>query len=211
LTPRKPAWPLGFRDGGRPAGGDEIYEGVRHDAGAWLFVHTAMLLLIPLLGLAVFLLLRGLESRAATVSRIALVFYTAYEVTVGVGTGLLVDYANGLPTSEQAVVADAIQDYNENAIVGDPASFSLILGFFGWVVAMLAAAVAFRRAGAGWPTTILVAASAIFAVHPPPIGPAGLVCFAAAAVLIERRRARDGLPLDGQRAKGDVAPKPVAT
>jgi lysylphosphatidylglycerol synthetase-like protein (DUF2156 family) len=198
-----------------PAGGDDIYEGVRHDAGAWLFVHTAMLLLIPLLGLAVFLLLRGLESRAATVSRIALVFflvfYTAYEVTVGVGTGLLVDYANGLPTSEQAVVADAIQDYNENAIVGDPASFSLILGFFGWVVAMLAAAFAFRRAGAGWPSTILLAASAIFAVHPPPIGPAGLACFAAAAVLIERRRARGGLALDDQVAKGDVAPKPVAT
>ena len=198
-----------------PAGGEDIFEGVRHDAGAWLFVHTAMLLLIPLLGLAVFLLLRGLESRAATVSRIALVFflafYTAYEVTVGVGTGLLVDYANGLPTSEQAVVADAIQDYNENAIVGDPASFSLILGFFGWVVAMLAAAFAFQRAGAGWPATILVAASAIFAVHPPPIGPAGLICFAAAAVLIERRRARNGLALDGQRAKGGVAPKPVAT
>lgn len=198
-----------------PAGGDEIYEGVRHDVGAWLFVHTAMLLLIPLLGLAVFLLLRGLEGLAATVSRIALVFflvfYTAYEVTVGVGTGLLVDYANGLTAADQAVVADAIQDYNENAIVGDPASFSLILGFFGWVVAMLTAAFAFQRAGAGWPATILVAASAIFAVHPPPIGPAGLVCFAAAAVLIERRRARDELALVGRPAKGNVAPKPIAT
>ena len=193
-----------------PAGGDEIYEGVRHDVGAWLFVHTAMLLLIPFLGLAVFLLLRGLEGLAASVSRIALVFflvfYTAYEVTVGVGTGLLVDYANGLPAADQAVVADAIQDYNENAIVGDPASFSLILGFFGWVVAMLAAAVAFRRAGAGWAVTLLLGASAIFAVHPPPIGPAGLVCLAAAAALIVRRQARDARALAAPPATAGLAP-----
>jgi hypothetical protein len=194
-----------------PPGGDEIYEGVRHDVGAWLFVHITMLLLIPLLGLAVFVLLRGVEGLAATVSRVALVFflvfYTAYEVTIGVGTGLLVDYTNGLSPADQAVVADAIQDYNENAIVGDPASFSLILGFFGWVVAMLAAAVAFKRAGVGWPATVLLGASAVFAVHPPPIGPVGLVCFAAAAVLIERRRAR--VVAADRRTGGDVASKPI--
>ena len=193
-----------------PPGGDEIYEGVRHDVGAWLFVHTAMLFLIPLLGFAVFLLLRGLEGLAATVSRVALVFflvfYTAYEVTIGVGTGLLVDYTNGLTPADQAVVAGAIQDYNENAIVGDPASFSLILGFFGWVVAMVAAAVAFRRAGMGWPATLLLGASAIFAVHPPPIGPIGLVCFAAAAVLIERRRAHDARAATVTRATAGLAP-----
>ena len=55
---------------------------------------------------------------------------------------------------------------------------------------MIAAAVAFRRAGAGWPVTLLVGGAALFAIHPPPIGPVGLVCFAAAAVLIERSRAR---------------------
>ena len=133
------------------------------------------------------------------VSRVALifflVFYTAYEVTVGVGTGILVDYANDLPTAEQAAVADAIQDYNGGAILGDPASVSLILGFFGWVVAMLAAAVAFRRAGGGWPVTLLIGFAALFAVHPPPVGPIGLVCFAAAAVLIERAWTRDARAL----------------
>ncbi len=178
-----------------PPGGENVYEGVRDDVGAWLFVHTAFLLFTPLIAIAVFLLLSGLKGRAATVSRVALifflVFYTAWEVTIGVGTGILVDYANGLPAAEQAVVADAIQDYNQSPILGDPVSVSLILGFFGWVVAMLAAAVAFRRAGAGWPTTLLVGFSALFAIHPPPVGPVGLVCFAAAAVLIERARARD--------------------
>jgi hypothetical protein len=178
-----------------PAGGTDVYEDVRDDVGAWLFVHTTFLFFIPLLGIATYLLLRGLESRAATLSRVALVFflvfYTAYEVTVGLGSGVLVDYANGLPPAEQAAVADAIRDYNENDILGDPVSVSLVLGFFGWVVAMLAAAVAFRRAGAGWPVTVLVGLAALFAIHPPPVGPIGLACFAAAAVLIERARARD--------------------
>jgi hypothetical protein len=176
-----------------PAGGEDVYEGVRDDVEAWLFVHTAFLFFTPLLGIAAYVLLSGLTGRAATVSRVALVFflvfYTAYEVTVGVGTGVLVDYANGLPPDEQAVVADAIQDYNRNAILSDP-SISFVLGALGWIVCMIAAAVAFRRAGAGWPLTILIGLAALFAIHPPPIGPIGLACFAAAAVLIERGRAR---------------------
>jgi hypothetical protein len=191
-----------------PAGGDDVYEGVRHDVGAWMLVHTVFLIFIPLIGLAAYLLVSGLDGRAATVSRVALlfflVFYTAYEVTVGVGTGILVDYANGLPADEQAVVADAIQDYNRSGLVGDPASFSLLVGFFGWVVAMFAAAIAFRRAGAGWLVTVLVGFAALFAIHPPPIGPVGLACLAAAAVLIERWRG-------DTRALGDRSAVPVAT
>jgi hypothetical protein len=177
-----------------PPGGDDIYESLRNDVDAWLFVHFTFLLFTPLLAIATYLLLSGLESRAATVSRVALVFflvfYTAYEVTVGVGTAILVDYANGLPAAEQAAVADAIQDYNGSAILGDPMSVALFLGLAGWVVAMIAAAVALRRAGAGWPATVLVGIAALFAIHPPPVGPIGLVCFAAAAALIERARAR---------------------
>ena len=157
-------------------------------------MHTAFLLFTPLIAIAAYLMLGDLKSRAATVSRVALifflVFYTAWEVTIGVGTGILVDYANDLPAAEQAVVADAIQDYNRNAIIADP-SVSFVLGALGWVVALVAAAVAFNRAGAGWPVTLLVGFAALFAVHPPPIGPIGLVCLAAAAVLIERARARD--------------------
>jgi hypothetical protein len=177
-----------------PPGGENVYEGVRDDVGAWLFVHTAFLLFTPLIAIAAYLMLGDLKSRAATVSRVALVFflvfYTAWEVTIGVGTGILVDYANGLPAAEQAVVADAIQDYNRNAIIADP-SISFVLGALGWVVALVAAAVAFNRAGAGWLVTLLVGFSALFAIHPPPVGPVALVCFAAAAVLIERARARE--------------------
>ena len=177
-----------------PAGGENVYEGVRNDVDAWLTVHTVFLLATPLLGIAAFVLLHGISSRAATVSRIALVFvlvfYTAYESNVGIGTGILVDYANGLPAAEQAVVADAIQDYNRNWIITDP-SLSLLAGGLGWIVAMIAAAVAFRQVGASWGLTLLIGFAAVFAVHPPPVGPIGLVCFAAAFVLVERARSRN--------------------
>jgi hypothetical protein len=177
-----------------PPGGEDVFEGVSPDAGEWLGVHAATLLAFPFLGLAAFALLRGVESLAATISRVAvvlfLVFYTAYEVTVGVGTGFLVRYANDLPAAEQAAVADAIQEYNRNWLTAEPSSISLIVGFLGWVVAMVAAAVALRRAGATWPLTLLVGGAALFAIHPPPVGPVGLLCLAAAGILVERWRAR---------------------
>jgi hypothetical protein len=215
LTPLALAIVLSFHPAGA-TGTDDIYAGVSEDVDDWLFVHTGFLLATPLLAIGAFLLLRGLTGIAATVSRVALVFflcfYTAYEVTIGLGTGVLVDYANGLPSSEQAAVAGAIDHYNSNDVLGDPVSASLILGFFGWVVAMLAAAVALRRAGAGWPATILVGLSAFVAIHPPPVGPVGLLCFAAAAVLLERWRARTAQTND-ERPSPEVAVTPgtVAT
>jgi hypothetical protein len=191
-----------------PAGGEDVFEGVSPDAGAWLFVHTVTLLAFPVLGLAAFALLRGVESLAATVSRVGvvlfLVFYTAYEVTVGVGTGILVDYANDLPAAEQAVVAEAIQDYNRNWIVAEPSSIAMIVGFLGWVVAMFAAAFALRRAGASWPVTLSVAGAALFAIHPPPVGPIGLVFLAAAVVLVERQRAAAARPGDASSPPAEV-------
>jgi hypothetical protein len=199
-----------------PGGGEDVYADVRDDVDAWLFVHTVFLLFIPLLAIAAYVLLRDLTGRAATVSRVSLVFflcfYTAYEVTVGLGSGVLVEYANDRPASEQAVLADAIQHYNQDDILGDPMSVSLALGLLGWVVAMLAAAVAFRKAGAGWPQTVLVGLSAFIAIHPPPVGPAALVFFAAAAVLDERRRAREAAAVpDRPVADVDVAPDAIAT
>ncbi len=199
-----------------PPGGDTVYEGVRDDIDAWRFVHTVFLFFIPLMALAAYLLLDGLHSTAATVSRASLalflVFYTAYEVTVGLGTGILVDYAKGLPAAEQAAVADAIEHYNGDALLADPMSVSLALGLLGWVVALVAAAVALRQAGVGWPATVLVGITALFAIHPPPVGPAALVCFAAAAILIERWRAR-GSPPHVSRANVDapVARDPLAS
>ena len=106
-------------------------------------------------------------------------------------SGILIDYANGLPAGEQAAVADAIEYLNHDDILADPISVALFLGFFGWVVALIAAAVALRRTGSGWGVTLLIGFAALFAIHPPPVGPIALVCLAIAAVLVDRGRTRE--------------------
>ena len=46
-----------------PPGGENIYEDVRDDVGAWLFVHTVFLLFTPLMAIATYVLLSGLDSQ----------------------------------------------------------------------------------------------------------------------------------------------------
>ena len=202
VTPLVLAGVLWFHPGGD---GDTLYEMLRNDVTATLVVHITMLFFIPLMALATFVLLYGLEGRAATVSRYALgvfmAFYTAWEVSVGLVTGYLTDYANGLSASDQAAVAGAIENHNENFVIGD-ASITLLLGSAGWIVAMLAAAVALRAAGASRLVAALIGLASLFAMHPPPVGPIGLVCFAAAAALFEW--GRTGVKV------GALAPAPAA-
>jgi hypothetical protein len=53
-------------------------------------------------------------------------------------------------------------------------------------VATIAAAVAYRHAGAPILAVVLLGLSLFVASHPPPIGPIALVCFAAAVALLAR-------------------------
>ena len=185
--------------------GETIYQSVRPVVDDWILVHITLLLAFPFLALAAFLVLDGLRGRAATVARVALVFfaviYTAWEVMVGLSTGILTDYANKLPVAEQAAVAGAIQDFNEHWIT----QVALLIGFSGWVVAMVATAIAARGAGARWPAVALVGIGAAFVIHPPPIGPIALVSFAAGALLVERARTRAIAPTAREQRPAGVA------
>ena len=60
------------------------------------------------------------------------------------------------------------------------------LGALAWVVAAIAAAVAYRNAGAPTLAWLLLRLSLLVVSHPPPIGPIGLVFFAAAVALLAR-------------------------
>lgn len=177
---------------------ETIYESVRPVVDDWIVVHVVLLLMLPLLALGAFLLLGGLTGRAATVARVALVFfavvYTTWEVMVGLSTGILTDYANGLPAAEQTAVAGAIQDFNEHWVT----QVALVIGFAGWSLAMVATAIAARGTGAGWPAVALLGVAAAFGVHPPPVGPIVLVCFAAGALLVERARGSAGRELEAR-------------
>ena len=183
---------------------DRVYESLRDQVDTYLVVHVGTLVFIGLMGVALYLLVRDLPGRAATVSRLAIgpfvLFYAAWETVIGLAIGVLVQHANDAPARERPAVADAIQAVGGNVIIGD-AGILLAIGALAWITAVIAAAVALHGAGAPLLAVILVGLSAVVVSHPPPIGPVGLVCFAAAAgVIAISRRAAPGVVTAARRS-----------
>jgi hypothetical protein len=177
-----------FHPGGE---GDEVYLEIQDQVTAWMVVHIGMVLFIPLMGVVIYVLLRGLEGTAARVSRIALapfvVFYGAWEALYGIGNGILVSEVNGLSGSERATGAALVQDFGENILIRDFGVFAVI-GTLGLIVATIAAGLALRReAGAPQSVAVLVGLSGfLITAHPPPFGPIGLALFAGGVLLFVR-------------------------
>ncbi len=193
-----------------PIGGDSFYSNIDGNITAWLTVHLGMGIFVPLFAGVVYLLLRGVKSTAATVSRIGLaafaVFYAAWELVLGVGTGILTDEVNALPEAQQAVGADLVESYAESGVIVVLSA----LGSIGLAVALIGAAVALRGAyGLGWaPLVLIVLSLPLIALHEPPFGPVGLTMFIAAVLLLIRQQAaapaRSAPPVDQP-----VAPRPA--
>ncbi len=164
-----------------------VYEGLSDQVDRWIGVHIALAIGAGLMAMAAYTLIDGLPGRAATVSRVALtvfpIFFIAWEATLGIGTGLMVDQANGLAVADRGPAADAIQGYFES-----PVLFGLsAVGNGAWIVAMIAAAIAFRRDGASGTVVALVGLSSLFVLHDAgPVGAIGLAFFATASVLGSR-------------------------
>ena len=173
-----------------PVGGDDFYSTIDGNVTAWLTVHIGMGIFIPLFAGVVYLLLRGVNSAAATVSRIGLavfaVVYAAWELVLGVGTGILTEEANALPEAQRAVGADLVDAYGGNAVM----AVLSVVGSVGLGVAIIAAAVALRGAyRLGWvPLVLMLLALPLIAVHEPPFGPIGLAVFTVATLLFLRQQ-----------------------
>jgi hypothetical protein len=167
-----------------PGGDGPIYDSLADDVTAWQIVHVGTLVFIGLIGVALYLLVKDVPGRAAAVSRLAIgpfvLFYGAYEAVIGLATGALVQHANDAPPGDRAAVSNAIQSLQENVAIGDP-GIVVVVGIVAWVTAVLAAVVAYRGLGAPVWALVLLGLSVVVVSHPPPIGPVGLVCFAAAA------------------------------
>jgi hypothetical protein len=185
-----------FHPGGT---GTDIYQDLHDKVTVWMVVHVGMLVFIPLMAVAVYVLLRGVEGTAARVSRIALVlfviFYGAFETLQGIGVGVLVDALNGLPEVEEATREDLVQDFAESILFGNVGVFSII-GGLALLTAMIAAGVALRsRAGAPLSVPILLGLSGVLiGAHPPPYGPIGLGLFIIAVLLFLRSQSRGPAP-----------------
>jgi hypothetical protein len=143
--------------------------------------------LIGLMALAVYLLTDGLEGRPVNVSRWAIgvfaVFFSAYDATAGIATGLVLRNAQGLLAEAQATIYEAVKD-----LPGLSLAFSLsIVGTGAWVVAVIAAAIALRRAGASrGPFALLILAGVcLMGEHSFPWGTLAFGCFFAATAWLE--------------------------
>jgi hypothetical protein len=177
-----------------PTGEGDIYPAVRDDVTRWLVVHVGTMLFIPLMAVAIYLLVHGIENTAARVCRIALapfaLFYTAWEVLMGIGTGVLVEDVNGLAAAERATGSNLVNEFTDNILVRDFGVFNAI-GSLSLITATIAAGVALRRQ-AGVPVSVpilLGLCGFMISAHPPPFGPIGLVLFVAAVLLYARSQA----------------------
>ena len=76
-----------------PTGGDDFAVLVSENLTAWLAVHYGAAVLFPLMGYLLWVLIRDLPGRAATVARYAIpvyaVVYGVYEAMVGLATGIV--------------------------------------------------------------------------------------------------------------------------
>jgi hypothetical protein len=166
----------------------------------WMVVHIGMLVFIPLIAGAVYLLVRGIESTAARVCRIALVlfvvFYGAFEVLVGIGTGILVEDINGLAAGDKAAAAPLVGEFNDNILLRGPLGVFTSIGSLAFITAAIAAGVALHReADAPVAVAVLLGLSGFFiTAHPPPYGPIGLALFIAAVLLLVRSQATEPAP-----------------
>ena len=172
------------------------YQEINDVVDRWLLVHVGQLILTPLLFLAVWRLLDGLSSAAATVSRVALVvwtvFFSAYDSIQGVATGVLVRHANGLAGEERDGVAGAIEFLVEDSQLAGGVSAVWVVAAASWAIVAIAAAVALHKAGAGKVTVAAALVSVVFAVHVAPAA-IGLAALVVAGVLRERQRTKSAL------------------
>ena len=172
--------------------GTSIYADLEDNVAPMLVVHIGMMIFVPLFAIVIWLLLRGIESTAARIARIALipfvVLYVAWESLQGIANAVLVNEANALSGAEQETAASLIQDFAESPLVRDsgalvvPASVAL-------VIAAVAMGLALRDRGAPrWSPAVFGLAGVLISAHPPPFGPTGLVLFTGAVVYLMRSR-----------------------
>jgi hypothetical protein len=158
------------------------------EQGGWfMWFHIIQVPLIGLIALAVYLLTEGLEGRTVSVSRWATgvfaVFFSAYDAAAGIATGYALRKAQGLSAEGQAAVYETVIDMPGLSLI-----FGLsIVGTGAWVVALIAAAIALRHAGASRGPFFLLILAGVFLMggHPYPAGTLAFGCFFLAAAWLE--------------------------
>jgi hypothetical protein len=184
-----------------PSPYDEVAGELLPIAGWWIALHTILFVLVPLMGVALWMLTAGLEEGVvATLSRLAAVvfalFYAAGDAIAGISAGILALSAQVGALGERAAVA-AIE-----TLWADPFKTLLFdIGRYAWIVALVMAAVALWRAGAPRLPLVLIALPAYLVTfdHAFPFGSLTFGSFFVIAAWIELASGR--LTLAGQHRR----------
>ena len=164
------------------------------DASTWFMAyHMVQLPLIGLVAISVLLLADQFGRASAWPICLGmgtfLVFFSAYDTLAGIGTGLAMRGARGLPQSQQDAVFDIVKTWPAL----EPWAFWLsIFGTGGWILALLYLTVTARAAGAPRAQWVFLGLAALFLMlgHPAPFGTLAFGSLFLAAVLHERQTSR---------------------
>ena len=153
----------------------------------WIILHFLLIPLFVLMGVAFFLLLQGIERRAATLSRYAMIVHIAfaigYDTAVGLNSGILTNEALSQPAAQQSVIQHALQGIYTNPAITLSGYTLLAAG----LLAVSAAVWALLRSGVPrLPALILLGMFFSVYSHANPFGPLGSACFFLSALWIVR-------------------------
>jgi hypothetical protein len=111
-----------------------------------------------------------------------------YETIIGMVTAHLVRGAAALSPAEQTVIGDTIHHIYTDPLIGDLPSLLSITAWLSWILAVILAAFALRRAGRPFWACFLLGLSFIFVSHASMLGPLGMLFFLLSVIGIERAR-----------------------
>jgi hypothetical protein len=176
---------------------------VGDETGLFIGLHVAQLFLIGGLACMVWLLVEGLDGRAAAVARALIlpfvIVYTALDSVLGIAWGIVAQEANELPLADQRAAGRLIDALLE------PEPLGYVL-YFGagvlWLAVALTVVTALGRSSPRPALVFMAIGASVFALgHARPVGPIGMALFLAGVAWLElrprREVARDTASLQG--------------
>ncbi len=122
-----------------------IYEDIHNVVGWWIILHILNLFGFALLGLAAYLLIKEQQGKAATIAKIAIAIfvptYAGFDSIIGIGTGILIRYANGVSATQLPILDPMINAFWTNNV----AAMLATLGSVSWGFGMSLSAVSFTE------------------------------------------------------------------
>jgi cytochrome bd-type quinol oxidase subunit 2 len=163
--------------------------GFGDDTGLFIGLHVAQLFLIGGLAYSLWLLVDGIESRAARIARALIlpyaITYAAFDAVAGIAMGTVVREANAAPAADQAAAERLIDALRVETWDGYLFYFTTALI---WLAAALAVVIALKKSAPRPALVLMGLGAAVFAVgHPQPTGPIGMALFIAGVAWLELR------------------------